>query len=91
MYAQKSMTACQVIHYVMCIEQGSEATSPRRLVRWDAGEATLKTSFYICFVYKYVCMYTIFVPDSQGYQKRASNSLALELQMVSSRHVDAGN
>lgn len=32
-----------------------------------------------------------FMPGSERYQKRVSNSLAMELQMVLSCHVDTGN
>jgi hypothetical protein len=36
-------------------------------------------------------MYTAYAPDTQRDQKRESDCLELELQMVVSHHVDAGN
>lgn len=36
------------------------------------------------------CMYTVCMPSLYEVQKRASNSLELELEMTVNQHVDAG-
>lgn len=46
---------------------------------------------YMCFAYMYVYMCITCVPDACGNQKKITDSLELELQVVMSCHVDAGN
>lgn len=47
-----------------------------------------KKYFYVCEYYLHVCKYTHVM--TQGGQKRVSDLLRLELQMVFSSHVSAG-